>query len=232
MPLFKEFDSTLLDLPGHSGDDRWDEPTFKPGVEKIRDAIKANDTIAIGWSLGGNLLLSLALEKPERLKGIVLIGSTPSYVKRVNFSYGQSKSVVRRMRIDLGVDFHGTMGRFYQTNFSDLEKNDGEYQTYIDRLKKTRESLNEDDMIRALDALAEENLTEDISSINFPTLLVHGSLDIVCPVGASRYLMDKLPEAELKIIEGAGHAPFLTRPKEFNTIVRNFIDKLKDDTAS
>ena len=88
-PLFKAFNSTLLDLPGHRGEDRWVEPTFKPGVEKIKDAIKANDTIAIGWSLGGNLLLSLALEKPAKLKGIVLVGSTPSYVKRTVFPYGK-----------------------------------------------------------------------------------------------------------------------------------------------
>lgn len=219
-------------MPGHSGEDRWVEPTFKPGVEKIKDAIKANDTIAIGWSLGGNLLLSLALEKPETLKGIVLVGSTPSYVKRTDFPYGQSKSVVRRMRIDLGLDFLGTMERFYQTNFSDLEKNNGDYQTYIESLRKTRESINEDDMIRALDALTGKDLITDVPSINLPVLLVHGSLDRVCPVGASRYLMDKLPGAKLEIIEGAGHVPFLTRSKEFNTIVREFIDKMKNDTAS
>ena len=230
--MLTEYESTLLDLPGHTSDDRWVEPTFKPGVEKIRDAIKANDTIAIGWSLGGNLLLSLALEKPEELKGIILVGCTSSYVKRNDFPYGQSKSMVRRMRMDLMADFHGTMERFYETNFSDLEKNNGDYQPYIESLRKTRESLNEDDMINALDALAKENLIDDISSINLPVLLVHGSSDMVCPVGASRYLMDRLPSVDLEIIEGAGHAPFLTRPKEFNKIVRRFIDKLKNDTTS
>ena len=217
-----------MDLPGHTSDDRWYEPTFRPGVEKIRDSIETVDTIAIGWSLGGNLLLSLALQRPEKLKGLVLVGSTPSYVKRSDFPYGQAKSLVRRMRMDLMSDFHGTMERFYHTNFSDLEKGSEAYHQYIDILRNTHESMIKSDAITALDALIAEDLVRDVSSINLPTLLIHGSLDMVCPVNASRYLFERLPKAELRIMEGAGHAPFLTKHKEFNMLIRGFIKKIEN----
>jgi pimeloyl-ACP methyl ester carboxylesterase len=217
-------------LPGHSGVDRWYEPTFRPGVEKILDEVKLNDTIAIGWSLGGNLLLSLALQKPEKLKAIVLVGSTPSFITRSDFPYGQSKNLVRRMRMELTVDFHGTLERFYLANFSEPEKGNVAFEQYREVFRKSGESIKKDDVITALDALIGEEIINDIPSIDLPVLLIHGSSDMVCPVNASTYLMKQLPRGELKIIEGAGHAPFLTRSEEFNMMIRSFIEKRMNET--
>ncbi len=57
-------------------------------------------------------------------------------------------------------------------------------------------------------------------------LLVHGSEDPICPAGASGYMADWLPEASLEVLEGAGHAPMLTRAGEIHRIIDAFLDRI------
>ena len=70
------------------------------------------------------------------------------------------------------------------------------------------------------------DLRDIISDIKIPVLIIHGEKDNVCPVDAGRYLAENLSDAKLEIFKNAGHAPFLTRHKEFNRIVKRFIEKL------
>ncbi|MFQ5901179.1 MAG: alpha/beta fold hydrolase [Thermodesulfobacteriota bacterium] len=225
-PILEALRAVAIDLPGHVGADKWYESSFRPGIEKLQGLIGGEDTVAIGWSLGGNLLLSLAIQGCENLKGIVLIGSSPSFIKRPHFSHGQSRTLVMRMKKDLKKAFHITLDRFYRTNFSEAERKNSAYQNHLEVLRSTQEGLIKDDMIHILDTLIAEDMVKDVSSINIPALLIHGSLDIVCPVGASYYLLKELPIGELMVMDGAGHCPFITRHKEFNAAVKGFIDRI------
>ena len=72
-------------------------------------------------------------------------------------------------------------------------------------------------------ALGTTDLTDRLADVRVPTLVVCGELDQVTPPDTSRLLAQRIPDARLAIIPGAGHASNQERPAEFNSVVRAFL---------
>jgi pimeloyl-ACP methyl ester carboxylesterase len=66
-------------------------------------------------------------------------------------------------------------------------------------------------------------LDVDLRHIAIPTLILHGTADVIVPIEGSRQLAELLPDAELVEFEGSGHVPMMTRPTEVvDAILRRF----------
>src|SRR3989338_3984949 len=114
----KDYEVITANLHGHGEKDIWFEPSLKPAVEKI---LLPTGFIGIGWSLGGQVLLEVALNNPDLFKGIILVATSPCFVEKKDFQWGRSKAAARRMLKDLKNDFTKTMERFYSLNFTEGE---------------------------------------------------------------------------------------------------------------
>ena len=222
-----------LNLPGHGGVKRWTEPTLRPAVDEVLTlASRQNAPVtAIGWSMGGQVLLSCAIAEPERFESLVLVGATPCFVNRgvnsgVNSggsNLGQSENIVKRMLSDIKESPRETISRFCSLNFTEPERRTPGAAFFLKRFCTPPETLRMEDVATALESLLVTDLRVGLDSIKARTLVIHGALDSVCPVRAARYLADNIEGAELEIFELAGHAPFITEPKRFNRLVKDFI---------
>lgn len=65
-----------------------------------------------------------------------------------------------------------------------------------------------------------------LSDLPIPALVVVGDQDEFTPVDVARDMHDRIPQATLAIIEGAGHMPNLERTEEFNAALRFYLDDL------
>lgn len=223
---FKE--SLRINLPGYSGSGKWDTPDLAPAVKTILGSMPDEppdcQTLAIGWSLGAMALIEAAINSPKRFSAIVLAAASPTFVKRDDFPWGQKSSVVRRMIKELGKDTADTMKRFQALNFTDEELATDDAKEFLGtmwRFQSDPLSLE-----NGLLALLNSDLRAKLDKIETPTLVVHGSSDAVCSVECGRYLAEKIPDAKLAIIDGAGHAPFVTRAEEFRRVVNEFTESL------
>ena len=63
----------------------------------------------------------------------------------------------------------------------------------------------------------------ELPAIKSPTLIVSGDADAIVPVQNSRNLAAKIPNAQLRIINGGSHLFFIERPQEFNRIIMEFL---------
>jgi pimeloyl-ACP methyl ester carboxylesterase len=70
-----------------------------------------------------------------------------------------------------------------------------------------------------------EALREIIPKLKFPTLLIWGTQDKAVDPGSAEKLRERLPNATLKWISGAGHLPFEEAPEELNRLVLEFLGK-------
>jgi pimeloyl-[acyl-carrier protein] methyl ester esterase len=80
--------------------------------------------------------------------------------------------------------------------------------------------------LQALDTLAAADVRGSLATVDVPVLLAHGAGDAICPADASRWMAKALPDASLAILEGAGHAPMLTRASELNGILDDFLERV------
>ncbi|MEX1193811.1 MAG: hypothetical protein WD904_06160 [Dehalococcoidia bacterium] len=64
-----------------------------------------------------------------------------------------------------------------------------------------------------------------LGEIRAPTLVIYGSGDVRALVGASKCVAERVPGAEVVVMEGLAHVPNMERPDEFNRLVLDFLAK-------
>jgi pimeloyl-[acyl-carrier protein] methyl ester esterase len=232
--ILVNFDNAAaIDLPGYGLPARraWDTPTINPAVDEVLFAIKTTATdeaeavIGIGWSLGGQLLLKAAIENPDFFKGIILIATTPSFVKREGFSQAKSPALVRRMIRDIAASQKDTLSGFYGLNFTDEEKKTKDAKDFI---KLYQERLDDapfpaEALLNSLESHLETDLREKLSCIKTPTLIIHGTQDEVVPIEAGRFLHENIQGSIFKEFAESGHAPFITKKRDFIECLNKFL---------
>ena len=75
-------------------------------------------------------------------------------------------------------------------------------------------------------SMVEMNLTEALSRVAVPALVIVGEVDRLTPPVSARAVADRLPDARLVVIEGAGHCTMLERHDRFNGIVEAFLGEV------
>jgi proline iminopeptidase len=75
------------------------------------------------------------------------------------------------------------------------------------------------------------DLRPRLGEIAVPTLVVSGAYDWVCPPAAGRAIAEGIPDAELLVLEEAGHFSFAEEPERFGEAVGAFLGKLESGAA-
>ncbi len=197
-------------------------------VEDICDFIVdrgLRDICLVGWSLGGMVSLKIASKMSDRISRLVLIGSAHRFIQSQDFECGISQKVVEKIYSRMDTDFKSTLEWFYSFCFSSHERSRNESNNIIKLLGDLISPLDKDVLLAGLKALMYVDLECLLEEVRMPTLIIHGRDDKVCPAPAADFLMNSLPDARLNIIEGAGHAPFLTQPGAVNNLIEDFIKK-------
>ncbi|MBI5902935.1 MAG: alpha/beta fold hydrolase [Deltaproteobacteria bacterium] len=231
------FDILNMNLPGHGGEQRWAEPTLDAALREVRGRVngfKDGSVIGIGWSLGAQVLIEAAARHAAPFHSLILVGATPCFVRTDGFPWGQPRALVKRIVLDMKKDPVATLKRFYALNFTEEESGTEGVRGFIGRYAPPgpavqpgrAPSFSYAEVTAALEALYNTDIRASLAKINVPALVIHGEKDNVCQVEAGLYLASNLKNAGLKVFNGSGHGPFITRPAEFHEAVKGFITRL------
>lgn len=101
----------LVDLPGHGLSRECGLPLEPHACARaIVDATPP--AIWLGWSLGGLIALSAALDFPRHVRGLAMLCATPRFVSSDDWPHGRDPSLVRQLAVDLETGYHATIERF------------------------------------------------------------------------------------------------------------------------
>ncbi len=216
----------LPDLRGHG---RSNGPTsgysladLAADVIFLFEQLELADALLLGWSLGSQVALAAFPQIRDRLAGLILVGATPRFTATDGYPHGLPTNEPRGMGIRLRRDFDRTMGEFFRQMFAPGELSRKQENRIAREVVKGSRLPQPAAALATLDILASADLREMLPAVDLPVLLVHGSADTICPPAAAHCMVERLPRAKLVEFEGAGHAPFLSRPGEFNDVLRNF----------
>ena len=170
----------------------------------------------LGNSLGGHVAILHVLKQPERIKSLILTGSSglfengmgDTYPKRGDYDYIKKKTELT----------------FYDPKIATKELVDEVYEIVNNRLKAIK-------IIALAKSAIRNNLGEDINQIKQPTLLIWGNNDAITPPFVGREFHRLIPNSELHFIDKCGHAPMMEVPDEFNRILHKFLTKLNEPAA-
>lgn len=185
------------------------------GLEKhVQKFIEARDYTGIhllGNSLGGHVALVHILKHPERIKSLILTGSSglfengmgDSYPKRGDYEYIKKK----------------TQLTFFDPNTATKELVDEVFEITNNRIKVIK-------IIALAKSAIRNNLGEELNQIKQPTLLIWGNNDTITPPFVGKEFNRLIPNSELHFVDKCGHAPMMEVPGEFNRILDDFLHKL------
>lgn len=170
----------------------------------------------LGNSLGGHVALVHVLKTTERIKSLILTGSSglfengmgDTYPKRGDYEYIRKKTEMT----------------FYDPNTASKELVDEVYSIVNERMKTLK-------VISLARSAIRNNLGEELRQIKLPTLLIWGNNDSITPPFVAREFNKLIPNSELHFIDHCGHAPMMEVPGEFNVILEQFLQKLNNTAA-
>ena len=182
-------------------------------VNKFIDARGYQGVHLLGNSLGGHVGLVHVLKHPEKIKSLILTGSSglfengmgDSYPKRGDYEYIKKKTELT----------------FYDPNTATKELVDEVYGIVNNRLKAIK-------IIALAKSAIRNNLGEELKEVKLPTLLIWGNNDTITPPFVAKEFNKLIPNSELHFVDKCGHAPMMEVPDEFNAILHKFLKKLNE----
>ncbi len=199
-----------VELPGHG-----ESPTCVPYT---LDALCAALAVKLpaqasvcGWSMGGQVALNWALAAPAQVVRLVLIASTPRFVREPGWECGMEVATFDGFARDLVANPEATLQRFILL----LAQGDRAARAVARRLRELVVAHGVPDaaaLAAGLRILRQTDLRADLSRIDQPVLILHGERDNVVPLAAGKFMQHALPHATLEVISGAAHAPFIAQP--------------------
>ena len=101
----------VVDLPGH-GHSRHSDLPLEPRACAAAIAAQTPPAIWLGWSLGGLIALTAALDMRQQVRGLAMLCATPKFVRDASWPHGVDEALVHQLATDLDTDYHATLERF------------------------------------------------------------------------------------------------------------------------
>ncbi len=201
-----------LDLPGHGrseGPGRGRIEDYAAVLVGFLEALDVSRAVLGGHSMGGAIAQVVALDHPERVAGLVLIGT------------GAKLRVAPALLDVILTDFEAVLALMADWAFGpDAPAELKELGTKA--MGQTQPAVLHGDFT-ACDLF---DIRDRLAEIRVPTLVIGGTADKLTPVRFSRYLAEQIPGAQLEVLEGAGHMMALERPAAVAAAVTEFMSQL------
>ena len=213
----------LVDLPGHGASRGIAMPADLPALGALLDETLPDTGDWIGWSLGGLACLQLALARPERVRRLALLATSPRFTAHAGWTGGMPRASLDAFASALEHEPAATLERFAGL----VAHGDADARGVLRRLRAVLDASPRPDpeaLMAGLTLLAEGDLTAAIgTALAPPSLWLLGARDALVPAGVATALAD-WPGAEVVVIEDAGHAPFLSQTAACATHLERFLD--------
>lgn len=182
----------------------------------LLDFLKIEKAHIAGISYGSEVSMTFAAKYPERTKTLIVIDGV-AYVD----PFLRAKTLPWLRAAEMG-DHQMLLDTSVFFNFS------------ADVLAKNYELFSDANRVKGLDLKSFETLMhcfyafdirDELKTIEAPSLVVVGEADLIKTPEHAEFIYSELPNAEMLIVAGAGHAVCVDRPGELNTAILGFVGK-------
>lgn len=192
-------------------------PLAKTGVKSFAKYLNEfitmkgfEQVILLGNSMGGHVGLYHTKNYPERVKGLIITGSSGLYESAMGESYPKrgDYEYIKKKAEDV----------FFDPTCATKEIVDEVYDTVNNRNKLLKTLAIAKSAIR-------HNMAQDLPEMNTPTCIIWGKQDKVTPPEVAEDFNKLLPDSDLYWIDECGHAAMMEKPDDFNTILQSWFKK-------
>ncbi|WP_196890708.1 alpha/beta fold hydrolase [Aureivirga marina] len=179
-------------------------------VKEFIDHKELENVILLGNSLGGHIALYFTKLYQDRVKALILTGSSGLYENSMGDTYPKrgDYDFIKKKAQDV----------FYDPEVATKEIVDDVFETVNNRNKVIKTLAIAKSAIR-------HNMAKDLPNITIPVCLIWGKNDTVTPPEVADEFHELLPNSDLYWIDKCGHAAMMELPDTFNEILDSWFTK-------
>ena len=212
-----EWDVKTLVLPGYNGD-----APLALGLESVARALipdVPDHSILIGWSLGGLIGIRISSLKP--VKKLILLASTPCFVKRQNWLFGTEPELVRGLMRRINDDPGRALREFAKLISRGDRSPRATFRTLAMLLE--RNMVHTSALLDGLDILQNADLRTELSDLGSRAGGILAANDPLVPAAVAGAMLSLNPNMELRTISNSGHVPFISRPEQTRRLLLSML---------
>lgn len=208
--LAEKYTLHLVDLPGH-GDSDWQQGGFETEylIETLAQQLPAK-AFYIGWSLGGLIAALLSHRYPERVTKLVMLAASPCFTQKTDWPCAMQEGVFNTFADNLEVKQAETLQRFILLQARGAEQSKQTIRQLSEQMGE--KAAHSDALSAGLSLLINSDIRQKMSTLAVPTKLILAERDTLIPHDMASEVKSLNPQLETVLIEGAGHAPFISHP--------------------
>lgn len=206
--LARSYRVTCLDLPGHGRSAPIDDYAPERIVALLARSAP-EEAHWIGWSLGATLVLFLSGLFPERVKTVGLIAGNPKFASDPEWQYALKRDVLDQFHRNLLENFTLTLLRFLKAQTVAMKSSAELYRTLKKRLDECA-SPQPEALAAGVEILKSADQREQLRTLGKPVFALLGTEDSLIPVGVKEELIKLNSAMDCRVIQDAGHIPFIT----------------------
>ena len=221
--LKNDYQTLIFDLRGHGESSDDDRNTtidlYQEDLYQLLKSLNIENAVFVGLSLGGNVILDLAVNHPEMVKGLIVMSSFPEHDEKLKNIFDDFDNA-----IDEGfVEFFDTILPY--TLPDDILE---EHKELLENVKvEAAKTANIEGIKKGINAGYGFNLTDKLNEINAPTLVIAGEEDNLTTLDIQRKISDNIQDSELIVLEKTKHNILIGRNIEkVLNIINDFMSKI------
>ena len=226
-----------IDLIGHGGTASPADPGRYTMPETVRDldlilgALRVDRADWLGYSMGGRAALHVALERPARVRSLILESASPGIADPEARASRRAADDTLADRIEeRGIEWFAEYWRSIPLFETQWELPDSvRYALHARRLRNNPQGLARS--LRGMGQGAHGYLGDRLSQLKCRTLFLAGERDLKY-VEVSRSLWEAIPGSSCGIVAGAGHAVHLEAPAAFAEALADHWDSIEGAHAA
>jgi pimeloyl-ACP methyl ester carboxylesterase len=200
-------------------------------LQKLLVALEIERAHIVGSSLGGCVAFELLRQHPAVARSLILVAAFSELDRALETNFRMRIAIIERLGMGdvirdhvmlwtLSREFIATArgARAADALVTGLARNDPKL--YVEFL---RAILRFGRVLPGQEG--QPKMTELLAAITAPTLVVVGAGDILTPVSFSRRIVERMPNAELAVIERCGHITFIEQPEENTRLIADFVHR-------
>jgi len=186
----------------------------------VIDAVGSDRTALFGIWEGGQMAMAFAAAHPERTHSLVLYGSGARNSAAPDYPHAYPREILE-LGLREAVAHWGDPEALDLTVLAPSRADDVEFRKYFAELQRLGSSPGKylEAALWALDI----DVRDGLPTITVPTLMLHRTDDMFCPIANSRYLLEHIPDSQLVEFDGNDHLPFVGDSDAITDAIESFV---------
>lgn len=191
---------------------------YKQDLLELCDALSLENIVFIGHSVSSMIGALAAVERPELMKNLIMIGPSPYFLNEPGYQGGFEQEEIEGM-LQMIKGNYNEFARF----LSPIVMQNAERPHLAAEFEQLLCANDPQVMSDFAEATFLSDTREDLAKVTVPTLILQSRNDAVAPESVGEYVHSQIDNSEYKIIDAEGHSPHISHAEETVSIIAEYL---------